>query len=200
MKSWLCASALSAGFAATSASGQTQAHAKSANELILAGLRPGRSTLAQAQKLFPANMRQTSLESEDAVQWEDTCRGTAVRLEVDEKKVIQSVTATWLGLKQGDCRGNGLRNGPLGLSKLKTGHGLALNDPCQRITELYGPPNSHGPSTRAGRELQLMFYAFDRAGSDVPQVMEVSCDLARKGSRDDFSGRVVEITLAFPSL
>jgi hypothetical protein len=37
-----------------------------------------------------------------------------------------------------------------------------------------------------------MFYAFDWAGSDVPQVMEVLCERA--------TGRVVEITLAFPSL
>jgi hypothetical protein len=37
-----------------------------------------------------------------------------------------------------------------------------------------------------------MSYQFDWAGSDVPQVMEVLC------ARD--TGRVVEITLAFPSL
>jgi hypothetical protein len=37
-----------------------------------------------------------------------------------------------------------------------------------------------------------MFYMFDWAGSDVPQVMEVSCDKE--------TGRVVEIMLAFPSL
>jgi hypothetical protein len=37
-----------------------------------------------------------------------------------------------------------------------------------------------------------MYYAFDWAGSSVPQVMEVFC------ARD--SGRVMEITLAYPSL
>jgi hypothetical protein len=45
---------------------------------------------------------------------------------------------------------------------------------------------------RGSRELDLLYYAFDWAGTRVPQVMEVYCDHA--------TGRVVEITLAFPSL
>lgn len=48
------------------------------------------------------------------------------------------------------------------------------------------------PFLRGNQELELFFYAFDRAGSEVPQVMEIYCDHA--------TGRVVEITLAFPSL
>jgi hypothetical protein len=42
------------------------------------------------------------------------------------------------------------------------------------------------------RELELLYYAFDWAGSDVPQVMEISCERS--------TGKVLEITLAFPSL
>jgi hypothetical protein len=41
-------------------------------------------------------------------------------------------------------------------------------------------------------DLDRMNYQFSWAGSDVPQVMELLC------ARD--TGRVVEITLAFPSL
>jgi hypothetical protein len=41
-------------------------------------------------------------------------------------------------------------------------------------------------------ELEFLYYAFDWAGADVPQVMEIHC--ARE------NGRVVEMTLAFPSL
>ena len=48
------------------------------------------------------------------------------------------------------------------------------------------------PATLDGREFELLFYAFDWAGSDVPQVMEITCD--RK------NGRVWKITLAYPSL
>jgi hypothetical protein len=42
----------------------------------------------------------------------------------------------------------------------------------------------------------LLYYAFDWAGADVPQVMEVVCTLEEDGK----PGRVVEITLAAPSL
>jgi hypothetical protein len=73
-----------------------------------------------------------------------------------------------------------------------TGRGLRLGDPQDRIAELYGEPNSSGPSVRGSNELEFLYYAFDWAGSDVPQVMEIYC------ARD--SGRVVEITLAYPSL
>jgi len=42
----------------------------------------------------------------------------------------------------------------------------------------------------------LLYYAFDWAGPDVPQVMEVVCTAPKDGS----SGRVAEITLAAGSL
>jgi hypothetical protein len=42
----------------------------------------------------------------------------------------------------------------------------------------------------------LWYYAFDWAGADVPQVMEVLCTREADGK----PGRVVEITLAGPSL
>ena len=70
--------------------------------------------------------------------------------------------------------------------------GLRIGDSQDQIIGLYGEPNSSGPATKNGQELALMYYQFDWAGSDVPQVMEVLC------ARD--TGRVVEITLAFPSL
>jgi len=42
----------------------------------------------------------------------------------------------------------------------------------------------------------LLYYAFDWAGSDVPQVMEVLCTVEHDGK----PGRVIEITLAASSL
>jgi hypothetical protein len=42
----------------------------------------------------------------------------------------------------------------------------------------------------------LWYYAFDWAGPDVPQVMEVVCTKEQDGQ----PGYVVEITLAAPSL
>jgi hypothetical protein len=61
-----------------------------------------------------------------------------------------------------------------------------------RAAELYGTPESHSPSVRGSRKLELLFYSFDWAGGDVPQSMEVYCDAA--------SGWLVEITLASASL
>jgi len=57
-------------------------------------------------------------------------------------------------------------------------------------------PDSRSPSTKDGQPLELMYYPFDWAGPDVPQVMEVLCTKEADGK----PGRVVEITLAAPSL
>ena len=61
---------------------------------------------------------------------------------------------------------------------------------------LYGEPDSRSPSTKGGQRLELLYYAFDWAGPDVPQVMEVLCTV----EKDGMPARVVEITLAASSL
>lgn len=60
----------------------------------------------------------------------------------------------------------------------------------------HGNPDSRSPSTKNGQPLELLYYAFDWAGPDVPQVMEVVCTAEKEGK----PGRVVEITLAAGSL
>ena len=77
-----------------------------------------------------------------------------------------------------------------------TGKGLRLGDPATRAVRLYGRPDSRSPSTKGGQRLELLYYAFDWAGPDVPQVMEVVCTVVIEGE----PGRVVEITLAASSL
>lgn len=72
----------------------------------------------------------------------------------------------------------------------KTGKGLALGDTRKRVLALYGRPDSSGPSTQQGRELELMFYSYEELGTEVPQVMEITLE----------RNRVVQITLAFPGL
>jgi hypothetical protein len=62
--------------------------------------------------------------------------------------------------------------------------------------DLYGQPDSQSASTNGGQQLELLYYAFDWAGPDVPQVMEVLCTAEKDGK----PGRVVEITLAASSL
>jgi hypothetical protein len=163
--------------------------ARGLNETLLAGLRPGRDTFAIAEKRFkPKNL---SEERDSRLkEWLDTCSGRSIRLELDAKSVIQSVTITTLGPRTGKCTE---RQAEFLDSKYwATGLGLRIGDSQDRVTDYYGEPNSSGPASKNGQDLALMFYQFDWAGSDVPQVMEVLC------ARD--TGRVVEITLAFPSL
>lgn len=195
MKFWLCISALVGCLAVMAsppgAGAQTPVSSKRANELTLAGLRPGRSVLAEADARYKTKHR-VSGPSAEVPEWVDLCNRRLLRLEVEGKGVIQAVTVSSLGLEDipGDCSKKAYFAGVKEL--WKTGRGLKLGDPRDRIIELYGEPNSSGPSTKHDRELELLFYAFDWAGSDVPQVLEVSCDRA--------TGRVVEITLAYPSL
>jgi hypothetical protein len=192
MKFWLCASVVltAACFSASGAGLQDASRARRGlNETLLAGLRPGRDTFAIAEKRFKAKNLAEGQEAGIKV-WRDDCSGRAIRLELDAKTTIQSVTITTLGSQNGKC---GERRADfLDPKYWVTGLGLHIGDPEDRIVDFYGEPNSSGPAAKNGQELELFFYQFDWAGSDVPQVMEVLC------ARD--TGRVVEITLAFPSL
>jgi hypothetical protein len=202
MRFWLCASVIFAlGCAAAVAEAQTspaqapapaaagQAAPRRGNETLLAGLRPGRDTVAVAEKRFkvknaPVEAGSTSRE------WRDDCSGRSIHLEFDPKTVIQSVTITTLGTPEGKCSDR--RPDFLDPRNWLTGLGLRMGDSQDRVVAVYGEPNSGGPASKNGQDLVLLYYQFDWAGSDVPQVMEVLC--ARE------TGRVVEITLAFPSL
>jgi len=197
MKFWICASLAFAPISSmmsTAAgaripfSGAGQIAARRGNETLLAGLRPGRDTFAVAEKRFKA--RNLSGDQDSGTrEWRDDCSGRSIRLEVDAKFVIQSVTITTLGAQEGTCSDR--RPDFLDPRNWLTGLGLRMGDSQDRVVGLYGEPNSSGPATRHGRELALMHYQFNWAGSDVPQAMEVLC--ARE------TGRVVEITLAFPN-
>jgi hypothetical protein len=196
MKFWLCASlvavaatAAAAAGARISSPGAAQTAARHNNETLLAGLRPGRDNFAAAEKRFKAKNLSEDPNS-GSKEWRDDCSGRSIRLEVDSKTVIQSVTITTLGVQEGKCSDR--RPDFLDPRNWLTGLGLRMGDSQDRVVGLYGEPNSSGPASKNGQELALMYYQFDWAGSDVPQVMEVLC------ARD--TGRVVEITLAFPSL
>ncbi len=191
MRFWLCASLVLAAAALSSAAPrQRQAGGgHGANELLLAGLRPGRDTLAIAQKRFKSKKLAESEES-GFKEWRDACSGRAIRVELDPKSVIQLITVTTLGLKEGACGDR--PGGFLDPKNWATGQGLRVGDSQDQVFAAYGEPKSSSPSSKYGEELELLVYQFDWAGSDVPQVLEVLC------ARD--TGRVVEMTLAFPSL
>lgn len=193
MKLWRLVSALALLLGLGTAAG-AQNHGASAptNELTLAGLRPGVSTLTDAEKRFGAKNRDTQAETDDIKQWGEACSGRSLRLEVDEGGLIQIVTVSSLGTRAADCPRKTPVNGPLSVEKLKSGQGLSLGQAKQRVIALYGEPDSIVPTTFEGQDFEMLYYAFDWAGSDIPQVMEVTCERG--------TGRVRKITLAFPSL
>ena len=198
MKFWLCASLALIGSSSTGAGAPlsprafrsaAQAKEHHPNETLLAGLRPGRDTLAMARKRFKSNEISEDHDS-GYHEWRDDCSGRAIRVELNAQSVIQSITITTLANQQGACSQR--RPDFLDAKNWVTGLGLRLSDSQDQVVSLYGEPNSSGPAAKNGQELEMMYYQFDWAGSDVPQVMEILC------ARD--TGRVVEITLAFPSL
>jgi len=117
-----------------------------------------------------------------------SCPNQKLTVELDGSRKIQIVRADIVVFSDGDCL---VTNG-----HLQTGRGLQLLDPVNRVLRLYGKPDSVSPSTKGGQRLELWYYAFDWAGPNVPQVMEVVCTVGKDGE----AGRVVEITLAASSL
>ena len=168
-----------------SGSAQETTDAQRHNELTLAGMRPGKSKLATKQR-FPG--LETATADATGYEWSNHCNGDFLKVEIEKDRTVRTATVSALG-----PTGVGCVNQEAQLPKnLKTGQGLILGDSCGRVTELYGKPESRGPSVRGTRKLESLFYSFDWAGEDVPQSMEISCDSA--------SGHVVEITLASSTL
>ena len=179
------------------------------DELTLAGLRPGQDDLAKAQKLF----RKPNLTKFDGTNpiWNDKCRNQSLSIITDadsgtiqEVRVYENNSKFASGTPSSTVAESGCRFGASGSantvaetrSRWVTGHGLLIGSSCSRVFELYGQPGSRGPSTKDGQQLELLYYAFDWAGPDVPQVMAILCT-PEVGAKP---GRVVDITLMAPSL
>jgi hypothetical protein len=174
---------------ATSAQAQREKTTKSspvrANELTLGGLRPGLDSSVRAKQLYKGLSYPASESNE--LSFESSCPKEKLAVELDGNQKIQTVRVA-IVFWDGDCM---VTNG-----HFRTGRGLQLTDTVTRVLRLYGKPDSRSPSTKGGQRLELLYYAFDWAGPDVPQVMEVVCAVAEDGK----PGRVVEITLAASSL
>jgi hypothetical protein len=179
------------------------------DELTLAGLRPGQDDFAKAQKLF----RKPTLTKFDGTNpiWRDACHNQSLSIITDaDSGTIQEVRVSENSSKftsgtpsstiaEPGCAASGnssTASSANARSRWITGHGLLVGASCSRVFELYGQPGSRGPSTKDGQQLELLYYAFDWAGPDVPQVMAVLCTPGKNAK----PGRVVEITLMAPSL
>jgi hypothetical protein len=163
--------------------------ARRANELTLAGLRPGRDNSIRATQLYKKPNLKSQIEDAQ-LSWSDNCQHLSLTLDVDGAKRIQVIRVAQADHLAGNCA---TASTP---ETWKTGRGLHVWDEARRVTQLYGEPDSRSPSSKDGKTLELLYYAFDWAGADVPQVMEVLCT---KDSAIE-PGHVVEITLAAPSL
>jgi hypothetical protein len=159
-----------------------------ANELTLAGLRPGKDSMLRAKQL---NQRvdPKSVTHDTQTVWLDTCRSQVLAVDFDTEQTIQVIRAASNSGPAAHCPATGP-------SAWRTGRGLGMGDSAAKLLSLYGEPDSRSPSTKGGQPLELWYYAFDWAGANVPQVMEVLCTVEKDGQ----PGRVVEITLAAPSL
>jgi hypothetical protein len=174
-------------------------------ELTLAGLRPGQDDFAKAQRLFRKPVV-TKFDGTNLI-WKDPCRNQSlsiitdadsgtiqeVRISEDNSKFSSGTPSSTVA--EGECRSSVASSSAV-RSRWVTGHGLLIGSSCSRVLELYGQPGSRGPSTKDGQQLELLYYAFDWAGPDVPQVMAVLCTPGSSAK----AGRVVEITLMAPSL
>lgn len=161
---------------------------KPTNELTLAGLRPGRDSLASALKHYKQKYL-VSKTSADSKEWRDTCTGHSLALALDSRSVIQEITVSLLVPHDGNC--DNRRFEFLNLDDWVTGKGLRLGDSRNHVVELYGEPISSEPVVRDDADFELLQFDFAAVGPDVPQAMQVYCQ------RD--SGRVMEIILSATS-
>lgn len=194
MRFWLCVSVVLF-MRGVSAYGQNQSRIARSdttrrNEWKLAGLLPGHTILARAEEVLgPSTERSSSGES--AV-WRD-CFGNELNVDLDKKSTVTSIriSRNYDQRRPSDCT-----SAVKSTKAWVTGAGLRLSESVGRVVALYGEPTSRSPSTKNGQPLELLYYAFDWAGPDVPQVMEVVCTVPKDGT----PGRVVELTLAAGSL
>ncbi|HXL22455.1 MAG TPA: hypothetical protein VOA78_08320 [Candidatus Dormibacteraeota bacterium] len=185
---------------------QLGAQAARRNELTLGRLRPGKHSIEQAKALYKDGSAGKD-PLPDPLIWEAASAQTDTRLrfEGDARHILQEIVASRpRAMLEASRQANRIavtfatdRRPAKAESPLwKTGLGLGLGDACGKAVKLYGNPDSRSPSTKDGQPLQLLYYAFDWAGPDVPQVMQVVCTPEQDGQ----AGRVVEITLAASSL
>ena len=155
------------------------------NETMLGGLVPGRSSLRKAITILG--------QPTSGSTWR-TAKGAEIAVDLNSEELIQTVRMTQGQFSPREF--NGCFRCVVEGRVWRSGLGLKLGSSADQVVQLYGEPDSRSPSTKDGQRLELLYYAFDWAGPDVPQVMEVVCTARSDGK----PSVVVEITLAASSL
>ena len=191
MQLWVSVSALLLAVPAIEANHQNahRQHASPrANELTLAGIRPGRDKIGRVFGLY--GKPKTGRKGETEFSWEVHCQPESLFVTTDQAGMVQAIQVELRqDLLELDCE----RKPEI---SWKTGRKLENGELASRVIKLYGEPDSRSPSTKGKQQLELLYYAFDWAGPDVPQVMTVLCTV----EKDRMPSRVVEITLTASSL
>lgn len=146
------------------------------NELTLAGLRPGRSTIAQAEALWGRQWHHPARDEDDVYVWCDASSHIELSLEATVAQPprrggeIRVVTVSRMppALPVGAC------SAVLGKGAASTGRGVRLGDSPQRLKQVYGKPFFTGPSTWNGRDVNMIVFNFSWAGTSKPQILESS--------------------------
>jgi hypothetical protein len=189
---WLLVSVVAVVALATQA-GLRAGGPKRVNELTLAGLRPGKDSLEKASKKFGEESKIKASDDSNSHSWQVNCLLDDLVVEAGPNGIIRNVTVSVSHAADHiiiDCSDRG--SSRAFSSRFGSGRNLLLRDRFGRIEEIYGKAESRSPSLKGSDKLELYLYKFDWAGTDVPQVMEVSCDTS--------SQTVAEITLAAATL
>jgi hypothetical protein len=169
------------GLAAGTAGAGGSPEKKKKPEGMLAGLRPGKDKLKTAVNVHGPYYRRVSPDSEQQVVWVDTVKHRALRVSLDEKGIIHSVTVSTIDPLIAD----GKPDAALPSRLISTGKGLRIAyNVHEDVKETYGEPDSAEEGVRHGFAVRVLSYSFEKA----PQSMEFLCQVP--------GGRLLEITLA----
>ena len=154
------------------------------SEWKLAGVLPGHTTFRRAK----ATLGELFSDDSDYKATWTTCEKELV-IESDHKGIVRAVRVSRISDTRPtiDCFGR-----TSGESNWVTGLGLGLDDSMERVTQLYGQPDSEKPTTKGSHQIELLYYALNSRGPKLTRVMNVRCTPGKDGR----PGRVVEIRLA----
>lgn len=155
------------------------------NEVTLAGLEPGRATLADALAHFGPNWFHPGPEETNVYDWCDASTGLQIGVDLGAQKSVRVVTVSALKAAPPLPARHCATTLPLALAR--TGRGVRLGDPPARLLAVYGKPFFDGPSSDDGRNVRLIVFNYAWAGPDFPQILESSFDAA---------GRLVKMVLS----
>jgi hypothetical protein len=164
---------------------------KRVNELTLAGLRPGGDTIAKAQRQYEQPLRREALGDPNLFPVDDDCNNRMLAVNEAASGTVDSIAVgPTIGALVIECRPEAYF--PRAKDRWRTRYGWGVGSSCDSIEQMYGKAESRSSSVQGSDKLELHLYKFDWAGTDVPQVMEVSCDAS--------SHTAAEFTLAAATL